>query len=237
MEDVKPESVIAPSQEEVGVLVSSPETAPKVEEAGSEPQVEQPKPERKSPMVPYERFREVNRKFREVQTKLEALEQKSVRAYEPATGSLEEDNRAFDYLLKQHNVPTRSELIQETIDDFADEHEGFYGATPEGDANWEMLKGEWGLYNPPTSPRQARKLLVKIHNDLFGKSGKVDEEALIEKGKKQAYAQQVTNRRASIGSGSVQDETPAKLAPEIESRLSTNPSVRKRQLEILQELE
>lgn len=195
-----------------------------------------------SATVPYERFREVNQKYRKAEAELESLKQQSSGTRNTPNVDGSNDVEVLKELAKQAGLVSRDDILKEQIDSFGEQfaeiHDDYYGANPEGDANWKLLQEELKLYKTPTTLKQMEALLEKAHKSLFGQ--KSSENELVEAkelGKREALVQTTVNRRASIGGGS-SVQTPARSLPaEVESRLSKNPALRAKQIEIMNSLE
>ncbi len=230
MEDVNP---VQP-----GVTAEAPAANPQMEIEPTETESVDATPSRKGPppTVPYERFRDVNQKYRNLEAEVEKL-RANVAA--PRTPTVDQnDVEVIKTLAKQAGFVTREEVLNEQFDEaveaFTRKHEEFYGYTQEGDSNWQLLSSKFKDFQPPKTLAKMHQLLEESHKLLFGDR---DEEKIVDKAKKEVYAQQVTTRRASMGGGvSAKAPTPQGLDPSVQSRLSGNDALRKKQLEILESL-
>ena len=63
---------------------------------------------------------------------------------------------------------TISERLNDTFNEFMDAHPEY---APENDKDgliWNQFRSEFALYNPSNDPKTLKKILAKVHNDVFG---------------------------------------------------------------------
>lgn len=87
-----------------------------------------------------------------------------------------EELKRFETLATKMGFAKKDEIIRESVQDKNNsEFETFIEAhpeySPENDkdgALWNQFKAEFALYQPPTDPKTLKKVLNKVHNDVFG---------------------------------------------------------------------
>lgn len=87
-----------------------------------------------------------------------------------------EELKRFETLATKMGFAKKNEIIQQTVQDRNNiEFETFIEAhpeySPENDPDgtlWNQFKSEFSLYNPPQDPKTLRKVLNKVHNEVYG---------------------------------------------------------------------
>lgn len=87
-----------------------------------------------------------------------------------------EELKRFETLATKMGFAKKSEIQNQTIQDRNNnEFETFMEAhpeyAPENDTDgllWNQFKTEFALYNPPTDPKTLKKVLNKVHNEIYG---------------------------------------------------------------------
>jgi hypothetical protein len=84
--------------------------------------------------------------------------------------------KRFEKLAKSLGFAKRDEIVRDSVQDKNNnEFETFIEAHPEYSAEndkdgvlWNQFKTEFALYNPPQDPKTLRKVLNKVHNEIYG---------------------------------------------------------------------
>lgn len=87
-----------------------------------------------------------------------------------------EEVKRLETLVSKLGYVKKDDYIQQTVYEKNNaEFESFIEAhpeySPENDRNgilWERFKEEFSLYNPPQDPKTLRKVLNKVHNEIYG---------------------------------------------------------------------
>lgn len=87
-----------------------------------------------------------------------------------------EELKRFELLATKMGFAKKDELIRETVyEKNNNEFESFLEAhpeySPENDTNgvlWNQFKSEFNLYQSPQDPKTLKKILNKVHNEIFG---------------------------------------------------------------------
>jgi hypothetical protein len=87
-----------------------------------------------------------------------------------------EELKRFEKIASKMGFAKKDEILHESTQEKLNaEFESFIDAhpeyAPENDKDgllWNQLKSEFTLYNPPKDPKTLRKVLNKVHNDVFG---------------------------------------------------------------------
>jgi uncharacterized protein YecE (DUF72 family) len=87
-----------------------------------------------------------------------------------------EELKRFEKLAKSLGFAKRDEIVRDSVQDKNNnEFETFIEAHPEYSAEndkdgvlWNQFKTEFALYNPPQDPKTLRKVLNKVHNEIYG---------------------------------------------------------------------
>ncbi len=87
-----------------------------------------------------------------------------------------EELKRFETLAQKLGFAKKDEFIQQSVADKNNsEFESFIEAhpeySPENDKDgllWNQFKSEFSLYNPPQDPKTLRKVLNKVHNEIYG---------------------------------------------------------------------
>lgn len=176
--DTQPQS----SEEE-----NEPELESEDEESEEEPEQEADEPKKEPKPVEGETPRE--RAMRLEMTKVKGLlrkqRQDELFVQKPLTPSAQDDElegydpeelRKFELVARKMGFAKKDEIINQTTQERnSSEFETFMEAhpeySPENDKDgtlWNQFKEEFSLYAPPKDPKTLRKVLTKVHNELFG---------------------------------------------------------------------
>lgn len=68
----------------------------------------------------------------------------------------------------QLNATTFQEKASEVLDDFLEKHPEYLPANDPGNVLWDRFKAEYNLYKPQTHPKDVKRLLEKVHREVFG---------------------------------------------------------------------
>ncbi len=87
-----------------------------------------------------------------------------------------EELKRFETLATKMGFAKKSEIQNQTIQDRNNnEFESFMDAhpeyAPENDKDgilWDQFKSEFALYTPPQDPKTLKKILNKVHNEIYG---------------------------------------------------------------------
>lgn len=87
-----------------------------------------------------------------------------------------EELARFEKLATKMGFAKKDEIIRQTVmDKNNNEFESFLEAhpeyAPENDTDgtlWNQFKSEFALYNPPQDPKTLKKVLNKVHNEVYG---------------------------------------------------------------------
>ena len=105
------------------------------------------------------------------------VKQPTVKSKEEDLSEYDPDElKRFEKLAKSLGFAKRDEITRDSVQDKNNnEFETFIEAHPEYSAEndkdgvlWNQFKTEFALYNPPQDPKTLRKVLNKVHNEIYG---------------------------------------------------------------------
>lgn len=83
-----------------------------------------------------------------------------------------EQVKTFDKLARKLGFVKQSDQVAERNDDvfqiFLEEHSEYDPANDKDSTLWNQFKQEFKLYAPPQDPKTLKKVLNKVHNEIFG---------------------------------------------------------------------
>lgn len=68
----------------------------------------------------------------------------------------------------QLGAQTYQSKATEVLDDFLEKHPEYQPKNDPGNVLWERFKQEYSLYRPTQNPRDLKKILNKVHTEVFG---------------------------------------------------------------------
>lgn len=68
----------------------------------------------------------------------------------------------------QLGASTYQEKATEELDGFLEKHPEYLPQNDPGNVLWNRFKEEYALYRPPTNPKDLKKVLEKVHKEVFG---------------------------------------------------------------------
>ena len=68
----------------------------------------------------------------------------------------------------QLGASSYQEKATEVLDDFLEKHPEYLPQNDPGNILWNRFRDEYGIYKQPENPRALKKILDKIHKDVFG---------------------------------------------------------------------
>jgi len=109
-----------------------------------------------------------------VSTELSPEEKKVLEGFDPEQVANQE--KLFNVLAKKHGYVRKDEFskqtyidtAQEVLDDFLEQHEEYSVEKDPDGILWKQFQEEFGLYQKPANPRGFKRILNKVHNDIFG---------------------------------------------------------------------
>lgn len=105
------------------------------------------------------------------------VKQPTVKSKEEDLSEYDPDElKRFEKLAKSLGFAKRDEIVRDSVQDKNNnEFETFIEAHPEYNAEndkdgvlWNQFKTEFALYNPPQDPKTLKKVLNKVHNEIYG---------------------------------------------------------------------
>jgi len=178
-EEEKPEPEIEPKAVEEETPAPKEELTPEAEVAPVE--VKEPKPvegetpREKALRLETSRLKGLLRKER--QDELFIKQPVSSKKPEEDLSEYDPDElKRFEKLAKSLGFAKKDEIVRDSVQDKNNnEFETFIEAHPEYSAEndkdgvlWNQFKTEFALYNPPQDPKTLRKVLNKVHNEIYG---------------------------------------------------------------------
>ena len=188
VEPTKDEELIDEMETETPSSSSDEEKEPEQEEEITEPEQEAEAPEVKPEPKPVEGETPREKALRLEATRLKGLlrdqrrddlfvkqptdipKNEKLADYDP------EELKRFEMLATELGFARKDEIIHQTTQDKLNgEFEAFIEAhpeySPENDKDgvlWNQFKSEFTLYNPPKEAKTLRKVLNKVHNEIYG---------------------------------------------------------------------
>lgn len=160
---------------------SDEENEPEPEE---EPEAEAPKPEPKPVEGESPRERGLRLEVERVKALLRKERTEELFVKRPSASEIDEELKEYDpdelkrfeQIASKMGFAKKDEILHESTQEKLNaEFESFIDAhpeyAPENDKDgvlWNQLKSEFTLYNPPKDSKTLRKVLNKVHNDVFG---------------------------------------------------------------------
>jgi len=190
--------IIEPIESETETPTPSSEEDKPEPELESEPEITDDKPEQvPEAEVPTEEVKEPKpvdgetpreRALRMETSRLKGLlrkeRQDELFVKQPTVKSKEEDLSEYDpeevkrleTLVSKLGYVKKNEYVQQSVleknnaefDTFIEEHPEYSAENDKDGILWNQFKAEFGLYQPPQDPRTLRKVLNKVHNEIYG---------------------------------------------------------------------
>lgn len=107
-------------------------------------------------------------------TELSETEKATIGKYKPE--EVQALKEIFPVLAKEMGFVRKDELesstflekSQDVLNTFLDKHPEYLPENDKDGALWDSFKSQYGLYKPPTNPKDFAKIFDKIHRDVFG---------------------------------------------------------------------
>lgn len=176
-EEVKP----APETEEKAPETKEPDPVP---EAEIEPEIVKVEPKPVEGETPREkalrlevgRLKAINREqkrdelFTKQPTNNSKPNEEDFKDYDP------EELKRLETLVNKLGYVKKDEILQQTVLDknnsefesFLDTHPEYLPENDKDGLLWNQFKSEFSLYNPPQDPKTLKKVLNKVHNEIYG---------------------------------------------------------------------
>lgn len=173
-EEPEPEVTDEDPKKELEGEPKEPEAEPALEVVKEPKPVEGETPREKALRLETSRLKGLLRKERQDEL---FVKQPTIKSKEEDLSEYDPDElKRFEKLAKNLGFAKKDEIVRDSVQDKNNnEFETFIEAHPEYNAEndkdgvlWNRFKTEFLLYNPPQDPKTLRKILNKVHNEIYG---------------------------------------------------------------------